>query len=209
MEASFWHERWEQREIGFHEKEVNTFLVDYISSAGPNPGSRVFVPLCGKSRDIDWLLASGYPVVGAELSHVAVKELFARLGVDPVITNLGDLEKYSASGIDVFVGDVFSLTSETLGRVDIIYDRAALVALPEGMRPRYAALLKAITGVAPQLLVTYEYDQKTMEGPPFSISAKEVSDLYSWPYEIELLDSRMEESLKGQVPACEQAWLLK
>ena len=85
----------------------------------------------------------------------------------------GSHRRYSADGIDIFAGDIFEITADVLGPVDAVYDRAALVALPEGMRRRYAAHLAGITAVAPQLLVTFEYDQAEMDGPPFSITEEE------------------------------------
>jgi len=82
----------------------------------------------------------------------------------------------------VFQGDLFQLTAEQLGPVDLVYDRAALVALPEVMRARYAPHLRALTGAAPQLLITFEYDPAEMDGPPFPVFAEEVRRLYQDHY---------------------------
>jgi hypothetical protein len=46
----------------------------------------VFLPLCGKTLDIQWLLSRGYGVAGSELSKIAVEQLFSELGVEPNIT---------------------------------------------------------------------------------------------------------------------------
>ena len=175
MDASFWHQRWEKNEIGFHESEANPLLVKYFKVLSLAKGRRVFVPLCGKTLDISWLLSNGYRVTRAELSRIAVEQLFAGLRVEPKISGVGQVDHYSASNIDIFVGDIFALSSKILGQVDAIYDRAALVALPEQLRSRYAAHLTEMTANAPQLLLTYEYDQHVMEGPPFSIGDAEVN----------------------------------
>src|SRR5699024_8207116 len=116
-------------------------------------GSRLFLPLCGKTLDIHWLLAEGYRVAGAELSSIAVAELFAELGVTPSEMQHGSLSHYQADQIDIFQGDIFELTADLLGPVDAVYDRAALVALPEGLRQQYAQHLVKITHRAPQLLL--------------------------------------------------------
>lgn len=172
-------------------------------------GSRVFIPLCGKTRDLGWLLSQGHRVCGAELSEIAVKQLFAELGVEPKISGEGKLQRYIAKNIDVFVGDIFDLSGKALGAVDAIYDRAALVALPKDMRERYSAHLREMTGAAPQLLVCYEYDQKSAEGPPFSIDKDEVERLYKNFYDLSLLKSSdVPGGLKGKTAAKENVWKL-
>ena len=103
--------------------------------------SRVFLPLCGKTRDIHWLLSHGYRVSGSELSKIAVEQLFSELGIEPNITAIDQISRYSSNNVDIFVGDIFSLSRGILGQIDAIYDRAALAALPEPMRDRYAAHL--------------------------------------------------------------------
>ena len=210
MDPDFWHERWHNNEIGFHESKVNPALLKHLSSIELASGSRVFVPLCGKTLDIGWLLSQGYSVVGAELSKMAVEQLFADLGVEPAIAEAGKLSRYHAEGIDIFVGDIFDLTMDRVGQVDAVYDRAALVALPEPMRKQYTAHLSTITNLAPQLLVTFEYDQRVMEGPPFSISSDEVQSHYASQYQIASLSSGpIKGGLKGKTEAIATVWLLK
>lgn len=210
MEASFWHQKWKQNDIGFHESVPNPLLVKYFKELSLAKGSRLFLPLCGKTLDISWLLAQGYRVAGAELSNIAIEQLFAGLGIQPRISNAGKLHHYSANNIDIFVGDIFSLTGNLLGPVDAIYDRAALVALPEATRKRYTAHLTGITDTAPQLLITCEYDQSLMNGPPSSVSNAEVNQHYSKHYDLTLVSStEVAGGLKGKCPAKENAWLLK
>ncbi|WP_104019961.1 thiopurine S-methyltransferase [Roseovarius nitratireducens] len=210
MDAQFWHDRWQEGRLGFHEGRVNRMLEAHIAALGLKPGQRIFLPLCGKAVDIPWLLSQGYRVAGAELSEIAVRDLFAEMGVTPEVTATGSHRRYSADGIDIFAGDIFEITADVLGPVDAVYDRAALVALPEGMRRRYAAHLAGITAVAPQLLVTFEYDQAEMEGPPFSITEEEVARCHGARYVIEVLaDAEVPGGLKGIVAAREKAMLLR
>jgi thiopurine S-methyltransferase len=210
VEASFWHQRWEKNNIAFHESEANPLLVKYFKELSLVKGSRVFLPLCGKTLDIPWLLSDGYRVAGAELSKIAIEQLFTELGIEPKISRISAVDRYSAKNIDIFVGDIFDLSSKMLGRVDAIYDRAALVALPEVMRNRYAAHLTEITDKAPQLLICYEYDQSLMEGPPFSISNEEVNRHYIDNYDLTLMAStNVPGGLKGKCMAKENVWLLK
>jgi len=159
MQHEFWHGKWERGETGFHQPEANPLLVAHIGALGLKAGAHVFVPLCGMTLDIPWLRDQGYRVSGVELSKTGVEALFAAMNVTPEVTALGALTRYRADGVDVFVGDVFDVTADALGKVDAIYDRAALVALPDEMRRRYSAHLRHITENAPQFLITFDYDQ--------------------------------------------------
>ncbi|RHX84655.1 thiopurine S-methyltransferase [Leptospira stimsonii] len=210
MDANFWHQRWSKNEIAFHEREANPFLVTYFHELSLNPGNRVFVPLCGKTLDIAWLLSKGYRVAGAELSQIAIEQLFSGLGVEPTITKLGELDRYSAENVDIFVGDIFQLNEAALGTIHAIYDRAALVALPKEMRDRYTTHLMKITHNAPQLLICYEYDQTLIGGPPFSIQNEEVLKQYSDHYQLNLVETKeVPGGLKRVCPAKENVWLLQ
>ena len=210
MDASFWHQRWEKNEIAFHQSKANPLLVKYFHQLSLAKGSRIFVPLCGKTLDISWLLSSDYRVAGAELSQIAIEQLFMDLGVQPTISGVGEVDQWSAKHIDIFAGDIFALSRKILGPVDAVYDRAALVAFPEEMRNRYTAHLTEITDKAPQLLITYDYDQNVMEGPPFSISNEEVKRYYTVNYDVTLIASiDVPGGLKGKCAANENVWLLK
>ncbi len=210
MEASFWHQKWERGDIAFHESEANLFLVEHFEKLNPAKGSRVFLPLCGKTRDIAWLLAHDYRVVGAELSELAVNELFKELGLEPEISKVEKLVRYSAKDIDLLVGDIFDVSAEFLGPVNAIYDRAALVALPAGVREQYTSHLMNITDTAPQLLITYEYDQRLIAGPPFSVNADEVKRHYGATYQLNSVESKnVAGGLRGKAASTETAWLLQ
>ncbi len=210
MKARFWHQKWDKGEIAFHEREANSLLIEHFEKLNLAKSNRVFVPLCGKTRDFVWLLACGYRVVGAELSELAISVLFDDLGVEPNITRVGTLTLYSAKDIDIFVGDIFDVSAELLGPVEAVYDRAALVALPENMREQYSSHLIKITAAAPQLLITYEYDQQLMDGPPFSINEVEAKHHYAATYLLKSVGSRdITGGLKGKVSSTETAWFLQ
>ncbi|MEM1077683.1 MAG: thiopurine S-methyltransferase [Pseudomonadota bacterium] len=190
MDEAFWDERWRENRIGFHEPAANALLTDHWDRLALAPGAPVFVPLCGKSLDLDWLLARGFTVTGVEFNRMAVAEVFDRLDLAPVITRQGPLECFTAGALRLFVGDAFALTAAMLGPVAANYDRAALVALPPETRPRYARRLIQVTGAAPQLLVTMTYDQSQTNGPPFSVPAGEVTRYYAKTYDLDVLTAR-------------------
>ncbi len=210
MNIDFWHQKWEKNEIAFHESKPHPVLVTYFKELKLVEDSRVFLPLCGKTLDIAWLLSKGYSVAGAELSKLPIEHLFIGLGLEPKISKFGNVSRYSATNIDIFVGDIFDLSNEVLGRVDAIYDRAALVALPKEMRNRYAKHLLEITDTAEQLMISLEYDQSLMDGPPFSVNSDEVNQHYKDAYNLKLLESiSIPGGLKGICAATENVWLLK
>tara|TARA_R100001377_G_scaffold41990_1_gene23692 strand:- start:3332 stop:3973 length:642 start_codon:yes stop_codon:yes gene_type:complete len=209
MEASFWHEKWEKKEIAFHEAKVNPILVSNLTQLDLDEGACLFLPLCGKTRDIAWLLSQGFRVVGAELSEVATKELFEEMGLAPKIEQHTNFQHYSAERVDIYVGDIFALNSMVLGDVDAIYDRAALVALPAGMRAGYAQHLRKLTHNAQQLLVCFEYDQAQLAGPPFAVGEDEVRTHYAAHYVPRVLQAKaLAGGLKGKVEAVEKVYLL-
>lgn len=210
MDASFWLQKWQKNEIAFHKSEANPLFVKHFEKLGVPPEGRVFVPLCGKTLDMAWLLSQGYRVAGAELSEMAVQQFFEGLKVEPEVSTAGCFKLYRAQGIDIFLGNFFDLTPELLGPIDAVYDRAALVALPQAMRERYAAHLKTITGCVPQLLICYVYDQSRVDGPPFSISDEEVRRHYEKDYTLTLLESQdVSGGMKEKCAAQEKVWLLK
>jgi thiopurine S-methyltransferase len=210
MEPDFWHQRWEKNETAWHENKANPLLVKYFNELSLANGRRVFVPLCGKTLDISWLLSNGYRVAGVELSQRAIEQLFMDLAMQPDVSHVGELEVWSAKHVDIVVGNIFAVTKKMLGAIDAVYDRAALVALPGHLRGRYTAHLTDVTATAPQLLICYEYDQSAMEGPPFSISREEVIRHYAEAYEARLIaTAEVSGGLKGKCYANEHVWLLR
>ncbi|MDP5208354.1 thiopurine S-methyltransferase [Microbulbifer sp. 2205BS26-8] len=209
MKESFWLDKWQKNDIGFHEQSGNSLLAELLPELSLSEGDCVFLPLCGKTRDIAWLKSKGLHTVGAELSEMAVQQLFQELGVIPQTERVHRLKRYHGDNTTVFVGDIFDLDAALLGTVDAIYDRAALVALPADMRKAYTGHLMDITGAAPQLLITFEYEQSLLAGPPFSVSSRAIFDCYEANYQVRMLRQReVPGGLKGRVPAQEVAWLL-
>lgn len=188
MENSFWIDRWNNQEIGFHQADFDPALIKYWPQLGVQPGKRVLVPLSGKSLDMVWLADNGHSVVGAELSERAIDDFFAERGLTPQVHRQGDFTVKSSGPYEIWCGDFFALPQAAVENVAGIYDRAALVALPADLQKRYAAKLTSLLPTAPILLVTVDYDQREMSGPPFATSRQTVEELYSKNYDcIELV----------------------
>jgi len=167
MDATFLHERWQKKETAFHQGAVNDLLQQFWARLGLKAGSKVFVPLCGKSVDMAWLAEQGHRVVAAELSQIAIDDFFAERGLTPAVATHAGFTVKSDSPFELWCGDFFDLPPSALAGISGVYDRASLVAFPAAMQGRYAAKLKDLTPArAPLLLITLDYDQAQMGAHP-------------------------------------------
>ena len=186
MTPDFWHERWQRGETGWHLDEINLHLQAHWPRLGVGHRGRVLVPLCGKSMDLLWLASQGHRVLGVELSPIAVEALFRDQGLTPEVTEESPFRRYRMDEIEVLCGDFFDLSPAHLGGVEAVYDRASLIAFPPETRGRYARhLMEVLAPAARVLLVTLDYDQEQMAGPPFAVISAEVIDLFGERFEIE------------------------
>ncbi|WAC65040.1 thiopurine S-methyltransferase [Pseudoxanthomonas sp. SL93] len=191
MDADFWLQRWQEGQIGFHRDDVMPLLEKHWSSLQLSAGSRVLVPLCGKSLDMHWLAAQGHRVLGVELSPLAVTQFFEEAGLEPVRTTTRYGEHFSAGPVEIILGDAFALDPALLADVAGVYDRAALIALPPDLRLRYRDTVYASLPAGCQgLLITLEYAQAEKAGPPFSVAQQEVETLFAAPWRHTLLERR-------------------
>jgi thiopurine S-methyltransferase len=191
MDPDFWHQRWREDRIGFHQHRPMPLLLEYWPDVAPALGSLVFVPLAGKSLDLAWLAAQGYRVLGVELSPLAIEQFFAEQGVTPQVRESRYGRHYHAGDIELICGDAFGLDAEALTDCAAVYDRAALIALPPPLRLRYVRELYAqLPAGCRALLITLEYAQHEMEGPPFSVLEAEVRELYGRDWNVHMLDRR-------------------
>lgn len=187
MDPQFWHERWRNNEIGFHQDAINVHLQRAWPALGLAAATRIFVPLCGKSRDMLWLAAQGHKVVGVEISPVAASAFFAENSLVASREAAPPFTRWQSGEVTLFEGDFFQLDAERLAPVQGVYDRASLVALPPAMRPRYAQhMARLLATGTPVLLVAFDYPADEMNGPPFCVPHSEVDALFSPYFDIEL-----------------------
>lgn len=198
MQPDFWHERWQLNQIGFHQSDINPYLQQFWPQLHTAPACRVFVPLCGKSRDMLWLQGQGHEVVGVELSELAVQAFFEENGLVATVRQQGNFKVYEAARIRLYSGDFFDLTAADLAGVRAIYDRASLIALPPDMRPRYVRHMRDLLLPGTQtLLISFDYPQHEMQGPPFSVDEAQVRELYAAYCAVRLLHAA---DILGQEP---------
>lgn len=214
MNKKYWCQKWQSKDIGFNQMQPNKLMQRFFPSLKLRPGSRVFVPLCGQSIDMLWLIEQGYQVVGVEFSQIACSTFFKENNINVNITEIKDFTIYSGEKITIFCGDFFKLSQVILGKIDAVYDRAALIALPAAIRRSYAEhLVEWMAPVSVILLITTMYDQNEMQGPPFSVGKDELHTLYEAHFDIHQLYSKQFDppvhlKAKGLSQAIEQVYLL-
>jgi thiopurine S-methyltransferase len=214
MEASFWLEKWASAQIGFHLNTVHSLLQQHWDTLELDPLAPVLVPLCGKSLDLLFIRAKGHPVVGVELSPIAIAQFFEERGRVPQPSQLGDIAVYDDEGLHLMQADFLALQPAQLPAIGAVYDRAALIAMPPGQQTLYAHQLMALAPGAPILLITLDYDQAVMAGPPFATPSEQVQRLFGLHYRLhrlghdDVLSQNPALAKRGLAALHETAWLL-
>lgn len=209
MEHDFWHNRWNEGRLGFHQQKVNSRLKQFWDAFAAGKGQTVFIPLCGKSLDMLWLAENGYTVFGVELSDIACRDFYREHKLRYHLTEnpctdtanknrapLGNPQNYAESqfikfvgrDIEIWCGNFFDLKADDMRDIHVVYDRAALIALPQAMRGAYASHLASLLhSRARVFLISMEYDENKMNGPPFSVPEEEIHDLFASQFSVEIL----------------------
>jgi|TARA_B110000977_G_scaffold165260_1_gene212327 thiopurine S-methyltransferase len=188
MQEKDWLIRWQKNQIGFHDAEVNSHLKKYISASDLKPGDTIFLPLCGKSADITWLAEQDFQVIGVELSAIAIESYFSEQGLSFDRVESGRFITRSSRNIHLLEGSFFDLRHQDLGDCSLVYDRASLIAFDEPTRTRYAQWMRSIIGNDTDiLLVTLDYNQSEMNGPPFAVSTHEIMRHFESAFQIDII----------------------
>jgi thiopurine S-methyltransferase len=214
VDPEFWRERWQTNATAFHQPVPTEFLVDYVSRAAPEAGTTVLVPMSGKSKDLVFLANRGHRVIGSEIVEQAVAALYDENAIPYRTRRDGDFTVYSSDRIVTYAGDFFRLSIERTGPIDWIFDRAALIAWEPEQHARYLThLLSFLRPKGTLLLVSFDYDQTEMSGPPFSAPGERLRLLLDPEGDLELLGERdaLEDRFRarGCTHLVEQAWLFR
>ena len=215
--AEFWLKRWTDGIIHFHQEKIEAMLARFPAVTN----EVVLVPLCGKTKDMVHFAELGNQVIGAELSLTACESFFVENQIAYERRSIPGFVVFQSKSITIYCGDFFSLPLNLLQNVTLIYDRAALIALPTNLRIRYAELIINIAkncsnslGSFKIYLISLEYAAKKPDLPPFSVGAAEIEALYGKRFKIEKLVSEKDilyspttETTEPQ-PATESAYLL-
>ncbi len=188
MDSTFWIESWQDGRTGFHQDEIHASLEKFWPDLPAD--SSVLVPLCGKSLDMLWLAQQGLHVSAVELVEQAVLDFCHENGLAFSVSLDQERKCYRLldRNIRLYVDDFFHFAKSYTGcRFDALFDRAALVALPATQRTGYVNACRQLLCSEPQgLLITLDYPQELMQGPPFSVAAAEVQRL--WPGSLHCVD---------------------
>jgi len=189
MQANFWHDMWARGVVGFHQAEMNAFLTHHWQKLGFRGDETILVPLCGKSLDMLWLAKQGHTILGVELSQKALDEFLTENAITAAPITHAHYCGYQLEQMRLLCGDFFHLSAEDCQDVQGAFDRAALVALPPEMRIQYVAHLRKILpkGMS-YLIITMQYDQSRVQGPPFSVPEAEVRQLFAGVESIEKVE---------------------
>lgn len=198
MDREFWIEKWKSKAIGFHYDGVNPVLENFYKEMKLQAGDKVFIPLCGKSGDIFWLMQKEVEVVGVELSEMAIVEFFTERKLDYQVKDQNDFKIYKSNNLTIYCGDLFNLTSIYSEKFDAVYDRAAFVAMPKNMRNDYLMAIKKFVSVNSRILLqTLSYGSSEFQGPPFSVNINEYESVLEKTFTLmdESIDQKMSERL--------------
>jgi len=214
MKPSFWHKCWQRNSLGFHQETVHPFLEQLLLPRLTSTTEHVFLPLCGKSLDMVWF-AQRMKVSGAELSEIACHDFFQEKDLTFELQQRSCFNVYSYENIQLWQGDFFKLLPADLDKIDWIYDRAAIIALPESMQQQYVQhLSKFVSEHTTLFLISLEFPQEELEGPPFSISSLKVAQLFS-DFEVnciaehELVDKKFAQRTFNVKKLVERLYLIK
>ncbi len=177
----YWLKRWESSDISFHQDKVNYKLISFIHKMKAKKGDAVFVPLCGKSLDMLWLLNHGFRVVGMELSPIACRAFFSENNLDVQVVEYNNFTCFKSRNIEIFCGDFFEINPKDVA-VSSVYDRGALVAFHPDLWHKYATRLMQITNKKADILLLALETSCKVQGPPFPIDASEIDLLFGEDY---------------------------
>ena len=199
MDNKLWNEAWKTNQIGFHQTEVNANLIKYFHHF-TNKNDPFFIPLCGKSKDMDWINSQGHAIIGVEIIEKAITDFLKERNLSPEITYLEKNARcYQTKEFKLYHQDIFDFKSSPLLN---IYDRGSLIALPSEIRAKYAQkIIELTTSGSEILLITLSYDQNIASGPPFSVPPSLVEELYANHFTIKNLQNSTVDSLNSRFVA--------
>ncbi|GHE21472.1 thiopurine S-methyltransferase [Halomonas urumqiensis] len=193
-----WIERWRDGRIGFHRDLAHPALLKHWPSLGVRPGTKVLVPLCGKSLDMRWLGQHDHPVLGIELAPLAIEQ-FVEEGPGMVSRyRQGGFDVTRQANVELWCGDFFHFHIDQAAEIGAFYDRAALIALPPATRQRYAFHLAQLTPPgACGLLISLTRPEGLGVGPPYHVSAEEVRERFEPNFRVTFVEQGEPEEGSG------------
>ncbi len=190
MDKKYWLNRWEVGNIPFNQLTPHRFLIKHFKTLDLQSQEKVFVPLCGKSVDMTWLMQQNQRVIGVEISPIAISDFLKENKLD--ITQLKDnsFQIYQNASCTLYHGDLFDLTSQHLSEIKAVYDRGSLTALPpKTLRSQYINWLKTVIPLnSKMLLIVFEHGAPDVAEPPFSTPYEDVKLFFNSHFSVTQLE---------------------
>lgn len=192
MELSYWESRWRKDKIGFHMEQGYEGLRRHWNRVSPGISPSVLVPLCGKTPDLIFLEQKGASVTGVEYAQKAILSFFEEHDRTFEIRSQAGFQVYCSGNIELWQGDFMKFPAAQSHRFSLIYDKAALVALPPEKRMDYIQKLHELCGPPTNILLHhFIYPQDQMPGPPFSVPDEEIRTAFDHDFSIIVLEENL------------------
>ncbi|EDV20790.1 expressed hypothetical protein [Trichoplax adhaerens] len=165
--ADGWRDIWEKGQLDQSAEKVQAQLVQFHSLLlAPQRTNRIFVPMCGKAKDLLWLAGKGATVVGTEFAAYACESFFKDNNVPFDVVDLDGVngKAYFSTddklNITIYQCDHYLLTSSMVGfTFDGVWDRGSFNSVPTKDRNKYVNHMKTLlTSTATMLVVVVEYE---------------------------------------------------
>lgn len=202
LTLSYWTNRWVNNDIGWNETDGNKlmwkYFPDVLKTKLPEKKPeelRVFVPLCGKAKDMYLLYQMGFTVVGIEISKEAIDDFFTENGVEE--KEMNQPFRSSKDGrLILGQGDLFTFSGDKsqpiqlpFEKFDVMWDRGSFVALNAKDRTAYASMMMSLMADdGLYLLCSLVYDISEYGGPPLTATTEDLMQFYGERCDIQVLD---------------------
>ena len=199
--ADFWTKRWKDGDTGWHQDEVNEYLIKYVDELTAGRSNvRVFVPLCGKSLDMLWLADQGHTIVGVDLAKQPIESFFTENNLTftvelikmAAVSEPVEVYKCNEKKITIFCCDLFALMEDDVGgKFDAIWDRGSLSAIAPSCGDRgkrYTKKMRSLLACDGNYMLEslyYEIDRGIR--PPASISEEHLNEMFEEDFTIRQL----------------------
>lgn len=186
-DKKYWIQKWLDKDTRFHQESTHPHLLKFSKNF---PMGSILVPLCGKSLDMIHLASLGHEIIGVELSEIACRDFFLENKLSCTEKEIPGFKVFSSQNITLYCGDFFELPQDVWKSITGIYDRAAIVALPEELRKKYAnEIVKKAPKGSEILLIAFDYPAGILQGPPFSVPESELKRNFKG-CELKMIDTR-------------------
>ncbi|CAN8005296.1 unnamed protein product [Ixodes pacificus] len=180
----YWSNCWDIGNTPWHRRDIHPLLTEHVDEVlGNRRDAQVFIPLCGKANEIKWFYDNGHRVAGLEYVEKTVRLFFEENKLSYIETTCPVINckilQTNDKRLRIFVCSVFDFKKESVGPVDVIWDRGGLVAVNKEERLRYiSVMLSLMSPDSTYALICVVYDDDSYTGFPTSIPDDTVRELF-------------------------------